>query len=94
MSEFFSSIANYILTGLTALMVYFFKQLHDKQTVADAKEVERQLREEINELKSTLTKQQEFIYRNVATKSDLENLKEYFKEYLDMFRKEIERHDK
>lgn len=94
MSEFFSSIANYVLTGLTALMVYFFKQLHDKQTISDAREVERRLREEIDDLKATLRKQQEFIYREVATKSDLENLKEYFKEYLDMFRKEIERHEK
>lgn len=89
MQDFFSDIANYLLTALTALAVWFFKQLQGKQTKEDAKEMEAELRAEIKDLRSVVTKQQEFIYNNVATKKDLEDLKIYFKDYWEMTKKDF-----
>lgn len=89
MQDFMNTIANYLLTGLTAMAIWFFKQLQSKQTKEEAKEVEAQLRGEIKELRSIVTKQQEFIYNNVATKKDLEDLKIYFKDYLEILKKDF-----
>lgn len=89
MEEFLNSIANYVLTGLTALAVWFFKQLQSKESKEEAKEMEAQLRGEIKDLRAIVTKQQEFIYNNVATKKDLEDLKIYFKDYFEMIKKEL-----
>ena len=83
MHDFLNDIANYVLTGLTALMVYFFKQLYSRQTKEEAKETEARLRSEIKDLRIMLEKQQDTIYNQLATKSDLQNLKDYIKDLLD-----------
>ena len=83
MHDFLNDIANYVLTGLTALMVYFFKQLYSRQTKEEAKETEARLRAEIKDLRIMVEKQQDTIYNQLATKSDLQNLKDYIKDLLD-----------
>lgn len=82
MSDLLNNIANYVLTGLTALAIWFFKQLQAKQTKEEAKEMEAQLRSEIKELRSMIEKQQDIIYNQLATKADLQNLKDYIKDLL------------
>lgn len=89
MQEFLNSIANYVLTGLTALMVYFFKQLQSRQTRTEAKEIEAQLRAEIKDLRVMVEKQQDTIYNQLATKSDLQNLKDYIKDLLNAIIKDV-----
>ena len=83
MHDVLNDIANYVLTGLTGLMVYFFKQLYSRQTKEEAKETEARLRAEIKDLRIVLEKQQDTIYNQLATKSDLQNLKDYIKDLLD-----------
>lgn len=83
MQDFLNNIANYVLTGLTALMVYFFKQLQNRQTIAEAKETESQLRAEIKDLRVLIEKQQDTIYNQLATKADLQSLRDYIKDLLD-----------
>ena len=83
MHDFLNDIANYVLTCLTALMVYFFKQLYSRQTKEEAKETEARLRAEIKDLRIMVEKQQDTIYNQLATKSDLQNLKDYIKDLLD-----------
>lgn len=82
MSEIVGSVANYLITGLTALAIWFFKQLQTKQTKEEAKEVESKLRAEIKELRATIEKQQDTIYNQLATKADLQNLKDYIKDLI------------
>lgn len=89
MSEFIGGVANYLVTCLVALAVWFFKQLQTKQTKEESKAIEKRLQSEIDDLKACVNKQQEFIFSNVATKKDLEELKIYFKDYLEMIKKEF-----
>lgn len=82
MESFVSSISDWVLSILTGLVVWMFKQIQSRQTISDARDMESRLRKEIDELKELYTKQQEFIIANLATKEDLQNLKEYIKDLL------------
>ena len=82
MDSFISSISDWVLSILTGLVVFMYKQIQTRQTISDARETEHRLRKEIDELKDLYSKQQDFIISNVATKSDLQNLKEYIKDLL------------
>lgn len=82
MESFVSSISDWVLSILTGFVVWMFKQIQSRQTISDARDMESRLRKEIDELKELYTKQQEFIIANLATKEDLQNLKEYIKDLL------------
>lgn len=90
MPDFINEIANYVLTALTGLAVWFFKQLQSKQSKEEAKEMEAQLRGEIKELRNILEKQQDIIYNQLATKSDLQNLKDYIKDLIGAVVKDVQ----
>jgi len=88
MEEILTSISNWVLTVLTGAVVWFFKELSKKQSIAEARDTETRLRKEIDELRDLYSKQQDFIFSNVATKADLQNLKEYIKDLLSAMSKE------
>lgn len=80
MESILSNVSNWILTVLTGAVVWFFKELSKKQSIAEAKEMEARLMAHIEEQGRIIEKQQTFIYENVATKKDIEDLKADFKE--------------
>ena len=43
MQEFLSNISDWVLTVLTGAVVWFFKELGKKQSIADAKDMEARL---------------------------------------------------
>ena len=88
MNDLIGSISNWLLTALTGLAVWMFKQIQSKQSIAEARETEMRLRKEIDELRELYSKQQDFIFSNVATKADLQSLKEYIKDMLSAMTKE------
>ena len=85
MQEFLSNISDWVLTVLTGAIVWFFKELGKKQSIADAKEMEARLTARIEEQGRIIEKQQTFIFENVATKKDIDDLKADFKELSSKF---------
>lgn len=85
MQDMLSSISDWVLTVLTGAVVWFFKELSKKQSIADAKEMEARLTARIEEQSRIIEKQQTFIYENVATKKDIDDLKADFKELSSKF---------
>ena len=85
MQEFLSNISDWVLTVLTGAIVWFFKELSKKQSIADAKEMEARLAARIEEQGRIIEKQQTFIFENVATKKDIDDLKADFKELSSKF---------
>ena len=78
MDDLIGSISNWLLTALTGLAVWMFKQIQSKQSIAEAREMESRLTARIEEQAKIIERQQIFLLENVATKKDIENLRTDF----------------
>ena len=78
MDDLIGSISNWLLTALTGLAVWMFKQIQSKQSIAEAREMENRLTARIEEQAKIIERQQVFLLENVATKKDIENLRTDF----------------